>query len=261
MRNIRENMKKIQKKLLHIKNVTKNYWFVLACLLVTMTIIGISIATLDPANSNSILFYTTISGTFTGALLAFTLTLLVEHKKEKEKRISAINSVLFTLLRQYNTIIQFRNYCQPYRNMAEPLRSLSLPCLQPPLYANLVFDFNELSFLLEKYAGTALELSVAEDSFHQAVFSIKERNNHHVNKVQATIKEKKLRGREIPEEELKNEFEEDVYEIMIRQTEDVYEHIRRNMTSIPIIQDKIIEAAENFYPNIKFKMFLIADEK
>ena len=127
-----------------------------------------------------------IFGTFFGATFAFRITEEKELRKLLNSRREALNRASFILIRQANAIHQlyrdFERFPSPFE------KAFNLPALKPPSYQDLEHTLSDLDFLLDSSNPSLLmEVAIEQERFHQALESLRARNEFYVEEVQPAI--------------------------------------------------------------------------
>lgn len=194
-------------------------------------------------------------GTFIGATFAFRLNEDKEEKKEIAARKAALNRALFVLIRQRNAIQSIKNFLNGYENSFE--RAFILPAMKPPSYEDLVHNFTDLEFLLESENPNILfALTVEQERFHQAMESLRIRNEFYVNAVQPAIAAKKLNHTSVTHEQAETQLGELIYGTAMHGAEELYFHIYESEKSLAEMNNALLALARSIYPGAKFLVYV-----
>ncbi|MDP2030789.1 MAG: hypothetical protein Q8K12_14220 [Thiobacillus sp.] len=199
-------------------------------------------------------------GTFLGATLAFRLTENKEQQKIKSLQREALNRVLFVLIRQHNAIIQLKRDFDKYPKDFEA--AFNMPALKPPAYGDLVHNISDLEFLLESSNPNILfKLTVEQERFHQAIDSLRIRNEFYVNEVQRAIATAAMNGKSVSIEEAAKLLGERIFGGAMNGAKFAREHIIASNESIPEIMTEFRALAKETFPTHKFLSYEIPQEK
>jgi hypothetical protein len=140
-------------------------------------------------------------GTFLGATFAFRLTEEKEARKLLATRREAMNRALFVMIRQANAVRQLARDFEKYKSNVE--LSFNLPALKPPSYQDLVHNLADLEFLLDSEDPALLmRITIEQERFHQALDSLKTRNEFYVGEVQPALAKAALNGKLVSGEQV-----------------------------------------------------------
>jgi hypothetical protein len=190
-------------------------------------------------------------GTFSGALFAFKLNEAKDNAKETKEQNIALNMALFTLVRQYNAVFVLDKQIQLFKHPLE--QAFNCPAYRPPPYADLLFNFDELSFLVaSESADVLLRLSVEQEGFHQTMESIRVRNDFYVEKYQPLFAKSGLNGKLISGDQIKVAVGEDVFGACLSGADAMYKNVAESLRKLPLIFGELRAAAKNRFPDSKF---------
>ncbi len=190
-------------------------------------------------------------GTFVGALLAFRLNESRENAKLEKERKAALNNALFIIFRQHNAIGCLARELGTYQSEFE--RAFVCPAIRPPLYLDLVHDFEALGFLLEAADPNLLmRISIEQEGFHQTIESLNERNKFYVDEVQPLIAKHQLNGRTVTVDEFQSKLGELVYNGAITRANVLYENLAGSGSKLPAIHSELSGIAKKLYPKGRF---------
>lgn len=190
-------------------------------------------------------------GTFIGALFAFRLNEAKENTKINKERKAALNRALFILVRQYNAMRFLADQLAPYKTEFE--RAFNCPAFQPPPYSDLTYEFEALNFLLEVGEPNVLmRLSVEQEGFHQAIESLRVRNDFYVNEVQPVIAKSGFNLRAVPAHEFQAALGERLFSRSINEAAVMYAHVADLRKSLLATHAELFGAAKKLYPDGKF---------
>jgi hypothetical protein len=190
-------------------------------------------------------------GTFLGATLAFRLNETKELSKLHATQREALNRAMFVLTRQHNALHQLKSDLDKHKSRIE--LALNLPALKPPTYADLVHNFADLEFLLSsKNPNLLLKLTVEQERFHQALESLRVRNEFYVTEFQPAVAKLSLNGKSLTTEQLAEALGERIFGCLINGANNAQEHIYASCVSLPTMHSEIRLLAKEIYPNHKF---------
>jgi hypothetical protein len=193
----------------------------------------------------------TISG-FIGAFAAFSLKTWEETKKVRGFEVSALNKSLFILHRQINSIANTRRSLNNYREDAG--RTINLPPSVGIEHSDAKQDFEGLNFLISKgKSNLLLGISIEQERFDLAIWTIKHRNDLHLNQFQPAFEESNLASEaEVSEQKMISEIGERIYMSLHQATENVYTCVDKTYASLQEMQLQLIEIAKELYPDADF---------
>lgn len=184
---------------------------------------------------------------FGGAYSAYFLSNYKENKKEKLRNVNAINSALFTLIRQHNVVASMEKEIAGYDtdfNLA-----FNMPAYKNPEYKDLIQKFDNLLFI---HPQVLLELSVEQARFEQAMDAISIRTKFYVNQFLPQVEKHGLNTKDVSAEEMKNTLGMLIYETCINYARDMKEHIMESGESIPEMKDSLFKVATELFPRHEF---------
>lgn len=191
-------------------------------------------------------------GTFVGAGLAFRLNERKENLAEARRQKIALNSALFTLIRQYNAMRCLQKQMAPYQQDYE--RAFNLPALKPPEYRDLVHDFEALAFLFDEEIDPSLvmKLSIEQEGFEQALESLRVRNTFYIDEVQPAISKNGFNKRSVPAMEFQTALGERLFEGAMSGAAVAYQNIDQSCTALLALHGQLFKAAKSLFPDTKF---------
>jgi len=190
-------------------------------------------------------------GTFLGATLAFRLNENKELAKLHATQRESLNRAIFVLARQHNALHQLKNDLDKYKSKIE--LALNLPAFKPPTYTDLVHNFSDLEFLLDsKNPNLLLKLTVEQERFHQALESLRIRNEFYVTELQPAIAKLSLNGKSLTTDQLAEALGERIFGCLIHGANNAQEHIYASCASLPEMYSEVRQLAKEIYPNHKF---------
>jgi hypothetical protein len=199
-------------------------------------------------------------GTFLGATLAFRLTETKEKEKIKATQREALNRALFVLIRQHNAVIQIKRDFDKYPSLFE--KAFNMPALKPPEYGDLVHYISDLEFLIDsKNPNILFELTIEQERFHQAIESIRMRNDFYVREVQIAIAATSINRKIVTIPDAERILGERVFGGAMNGAENAYELIADSNESIPKLLGELRDLAKQIFPDHKFINYSIPDEQ
>jgi hypothetical protein len=196
-------------------------------------------------------------GTFLGATFAFRLNEDKEAVKLHATRREALNRVMFVLTRQHNAIHQLKSNLNRYGSQFE--RGFNLPAIKPPPYADLIHNFADLEFLLESPdPNLLLQLTVEQERFHQALDSLRIRNEFYVNEVQPALARLSLNGKVITADQAAQLLGERLFGGAMNGAAIAHQHICASSESLPVMHAAMRKLAKAMYPGHKFLNYEMA---
>lgn len=204
--------------------------------------------------------FTSLFGTICGAAIAFKLNKDKEENRLKndalEKNKKSINSALFILLRQFNATILLERHCEAYKKYPEFHRALLMPATIFPDYSAVRFDFKELNFLVDMHKPEiAMNLSLMEETFSQMFGIFQRRNNTYVDRIQPIMKEHNFHSVDYTDEQREKLFSIDLRQIILRETNDVYDFIEHCKSDINKVRNELTAVAKEIFPGERFLSF------
>ena len=189
-------------------------------------------------------------GTFLGALLAFRLNERKDDAKNEKECKQELNLALFVVARQCNAIANMKENLKEFRTDFE--RAFNCPAIRPPEYTDISINFGALGFLLDANVPLLMRLSIAEEGFHQAMYSLKARNDFYINEVQTAIATSGLNRKETTVAEIKTSLGERRYEGAFNMARVMYKLVDQCAESLPLLQAELHVEAKRLYKNSKF---------
>ena len=190
-------------------------------------------------------------GTFLGATFAFRLNEDKEIKELRSATIAAMNRALFIIVRQHNAIRSYKNELEKYP--AEFEKAFNFPALQPPSYEDLVHNFKDLEFLIESNNPNILfQLTIEQERFHQAMNSIRVRNEFYVHSVQPAIERSELNGKIVTPELALGNLGERIYFGAVNGAKVLSEHVYETEQSLFNMHKSLHKLAREMFPEKKF---------
>lgn len=197
-------------------------------------------------------------GTYLGATLAFRLNQDKEERRAQANRKEALNRALFVLSRQFNAVYQLKRDYDRYGEAIQ--RAFALPALKPPSYIDLVHNFVDLEFLLESDDPDLLfRLTIEQERFHQAIESVRIRNEFYVNEFQPKMAEVGLNGRMISIDDAKIHLGDRIFGAVTNGTTIAYDHLSACNQSMPEVQAQLLAFAKRSFPGKKFVSYEARD--
>lgn len=189
--------------------------------------------------------------TFFGATFAFRLNEEKELRKTHALRREAINRALFVLVRQTNAIHQITQNFEKFPSLFE--KAFNLPALKPPPYQDLSQSLSDLEFLVETSTPSLLmQVAIEQERFHQALESIRIRNEFYVVEVQPALAALALNGKRVTVEEMAASLGERLFSGAMSGAQSAWEHASLCTQSIPTVHKALFQEAKLLYPEHKF---------
>lgn len=197
-------------------------------------------------------------GTFAGATFAFRLNEDKEKKETSRLQRQALNRALLILLRQYNALAQlekdFRNYPDDFT------AAFNMPAMKPPNHDDLVHNISDLEFLIDSdNPNILMQLTIEQERFHQALDSLRLRNEFYVGEVQLAISAKAMNGMSFTPEEAKLLLGDRIFGGAINSAKNAREHIVASRISLATMASDLRIEAKKLFPDQKFLMYEISD--
>lgn len=190
-------------------------------------------------------------GTFLGATLAFRLNEQKEEAETTRKQREALNRALFVLIRQHNAIIQLKRDMDDYP--VDFHLAFNMPALKPPSYADLIQNIADLEFLIDSSNPNLLfKLTIEQERFHQAMDSLRIRNEFYVNEVQPQIAATGMNGKKVTVEEAAALLGEKIFCGAVNGATHAKKHVYDSSESIPKVLEELRGLAKELFPEHKF---------
>jgi hypothetical protein len=212
-------------------------------------------------NSAAPLVLSSFLSTFLGATYAFRLNEKKEAEKKRDEHRAALQLALFTMARQYNSLVNLWNSVKDWEKRGD--RALNMPALHLPTYEKLTIDFERLTFLLDTPSPMLLlELSIEQERFTQTIIAAIMRSKFHVDEVQTEIAKRHLNQKVMRLDEMAEVIGERIFGTIENQTNDLFAHLSSSLRSLPVAAKKLFDIAKAEYPDKKFAtvQFITADE-
>ncbi len=190
-------------------------------------------------------------GTFLGATLAFRLNEQKEEAETARKKREALNRALFVLIRQHNAIIQLKRDMDACPNDFH--LAFNMPALKPPSYADLFQHVADLEFLIDSGNPNILfKLTIEQERFHQAIDSIRIRNEFYVNEVQPQLAATGMNGKRVTLEDAEALLGERIFGGAMNGAIHAKKHLNDSNDSIPKVLEELRTEAKELFPGHKF---------
>jgi hypothetical protein len=193
--------------------------------------------------------FTVAIGGFIGAYSAFFLKSYEENIKVKNNEVAALNSAIFVLIRQRNTILILKKHLDKYKTDFE--RGFNLPAMAPPDYSGVRQNIEKLEFLFKNNPQILFNLSIEQERFDQAMAAVNIRNNFYVDEIQITINKLRMNGELETLIGLESKLGERLYKGAIFQAQYMYEHVDKAEVTLEQTCNKLCEVAKDMYPKEK----------
>lgn len=198
--------------------------------------------------------------TFLGATLAFRLNEQKELSETARKQREALNRALFILIRQHNAIIQLKREMDTYPNDFD--LAFNMPALKPPSYADLVQHIADLEFLIDSRNPNILfKLTIEQERFHQAIESIRVRNDFYVNEVQPKIASTGMNGKVVTMEGAAALLGERVFGGAMNGATHAKKHVSDSNLSLPNVLTELRGLAKELFPGHKFLAYEVPENR
>lgn len=192
--------------------------------------------------------------TFLGAALAFRLNEHKEKSEESRKQRDALNRALFVLIRQLNAIVQLKKNIESYKTDFE--LAFNMPALKPPEYSDLSQNIADLEFLISSGASNfLLNMTIEQERFHQAIESIRIRNEFYVFEVQKEISAKGINGVSLSVDEASVLLGERIFCGAMSGAKNARSLVFHCSVSLPKAILELRALAKNIFPGHKFLAF------
>jgi len=190
-------------------------------------------------------------GAFFGSYCAFKLRKHEEKQSQLNSRKAALDSCLFTLIRQRNAIHLIK---REYDKFSSPIiRAICMPANKHPEYKDLRLNFDELSFLAELgEIQTLLELTIEQELFEQMTYSAENRTKFCLEKLQPALELHDIDGKEFSENELRNLLGKLIFDTAKNASESTYKLLKANEQSNAKTWAKMYDVAKTIFPDKKF---------
>lgn len=190
-------------------------------------------------------------GAFFGAYCAFKLRQQEENQSKRNKRKTALDLCLFTMVRQHNAVRAMKKQYDEYPD--EFQRAFLMPAAKPPEYKDLKVSMDELIFLTDHESiKDLLHLSIEQERFEQVVFAVNIRNTYAVEYLQPALAKHGLNGKMVSYEELQEALGEVTFKTALSAANKAHELLNSAEKSILKMQNKIHTIAKSIYPEERF---------
>jgi hypothetical protein len=190
-------------------------------------------------------------GTFFGATFAFRLNQDKEARKLADEQREALNRASFILIRQWNAMDQLVRQFQAYPPPFE--RAFNMPAFKPPSYTDLSHTIADLDFLIDSSnPGLLMQLVVEQETFHQALESLRIRNDFYVTEVQPALEKLRVNGTTVSAQQMAEALGERLFQGSINGAETAWQLIHSASESIPKVHQALLAEARNLFPGRKF---------
>lgn len=204
----------------------------------------------------------TLVASFAGAWAAFKLQSIEKSNDSRKSNVTAVNSVLITLMQQANTLKLYqRDHVDPHRG--SPGRHLTIrPTLSFDLDM-LRFDFGSLGFFNSQSERQVIfDLSIEERRFIETLQAINARSNLITTQVEPKLEAAGfLDGAEYEGNDFVSALGQPLYSTLKRITDDVISQVDKNNESILKMKDEIRAISKARFTKEKFVNFEFPSEK
>lgn len=190
-------------------------------------------------------------GTFLGATFAFRLSEEREERKLRDAQREALNRSSFVLIRQANAIDQLVRDFERFPALF--LKAFNMPAFKPPSYEALTHNLADLDFLIDSSnPGLLMELAIEQERFHQALESLRIRNEFYVDEVQPALEKLGLNRKTVSVEEMSELLGERCFEGAMNGADNAWQHLSASSLSIPSVHQALLKEAKILFPGRKF---------
>lgn len=195
-----------------------------------------------------------VSAAFFGSFSAFQLNANKQERIEKKNKIDKINSTLFRLMRQFNAIARERVELEQFKNHQE--RCFWLPASVTNIHDEVKYNISEIEFLLSgSDKQLLLDLAIEQERFHVTVQAINLRANYHFSKIQPALEAINFVATRPTYIQFSKAVGPTLMSGLINHTDQVYFHVYETCDSIGIIQERLLKAAKEIFPDSNFLRF------
>lgn len=195
----------------------------------------------------------TLIASFTGAWFAFYFHDRKEKRSEDRKKKAAINKAIFTIFRQYNSLLLIKKNIDPYRDI--PIRAFCMLANIGSTY-NIELDDKELFFILETIKPDFLfRILVEHERYKQAVFTYDLRTRHHIEEIQPALEKNNLTDRHVSLDEFKTKLGLKLFVSSNKLADSLFEHVYETIESHKKIGLELFDFAKKLYPKDSFIKF------
>lgn len=195
-----------------------------------------------------------VSAAFFGSYSAFRFNANKEAKLENQKKIDSLNSTLFRLMRQFNALAREKIELDKYKKHQE--RCFWLPASVSNIHEDMKFNISEIEFLLScSDKQLLLDLAIEQERFHVAIQSINLRAEYHYSKVQPALEAVNFVSECPTYIQFARAVGPTIMAGLVNQTDQVYSHVYGSCESIEKVQERLIRAAKELFPNNNFLMY------
>jgi hypothetical protein len=194
-------------------------------------------------------FLLTLSSVFLGAYFAFKFERYSIRKDKARKDVAAANKSLFTLCAMTSNLVLFKtdfmDAC-PHGRMV--IEMMPTPAMKEDEYC---FNYNELSFLLEKGKfKLVFEMYVEQKRNESAIIAINYRSKLHHDEMQPILANSGLPfGVDIQHNEFIRVLGHPFFRKMEKATEEVCYHVTRSIESHIALKNELLKTYKELFPN------------
>lgn len=195
----------------------------------------------------------TLLAAFAGSWYAFRLHQQRDEKVLAQTRIRTVNQTLFELARHRSRLITIKQMdLNPHRD--DPYRHLRILPLHKPHWSAPDFDYDALSFLLDKETqGLFSELAQAQDLTAQALDILRSRSKNHIENIQTTLELlEKEEGKIFDLSSLQDRLSSRDATTIKKDTDSLFTAVDLSIAHIDQATQQLRKTAEKFYPDRTF---------
>lgn len=192
-----------------------------------------------------------VSASFFGSYSAHHLHDKRDKEAKDKNRIEALNSALFTSLRQINAIAQLNKDLLEWKDKSN--RFLFMPATLTRDYKDLKINFSTLEFLLlENNPTFLLLLSIEEERFESAIIATNMRSNIHKTELQPALSRASFHLMNPTFEQISLAAGDRITFSALKATDSMFNHVFMTHESYPKVHIELFNLAKKLYPNEKF---------
>lgn len=228
-------------------------------------LLGLGVGIISIALSDSKNQLTEVLGTlfaaFIGAWTAFKLENRSRLNEKREMQLDAANKIIFALYERLNAIkILQLKHINPVRN--DPARFMSMQPVLDFTVPSSSFDAQDVSFLTQSpHKALMLSIHIANQQFLEAVKTIKQRSNIHLNDFQPALARQGLvQGDDVTGEMARNAMGDRNYHLLMQSTEYLIEHVDTFIENADKLRDELIKAFSDIFSQEEIFRFVLKND-
>lgn len=213
-------------------------------------VIGISLGVLANAESSDFIkLVITLTGTFTGAFLAFKFARKNETIKEDDANVRASNSAITKFIRSYNHFTGYKNqFIEPHRN--SPLNAFEILPSIGTSQLEIALEVDSLSYIFKKDPELLQKSLEIKDEINTTAELIRIRNELHRDEVQRKMDAASfINGQQVTGNDIRNTLGEGLFSTMSMITKSMISSVDDLCESIEEIIEKLADTTKEIYPN------------